>query len=122
MTVSAKFRFRIYNDALIAIGPGKVDLLEAIASTGSISGAARAMNMSYRRAWLLVEEMNKTLIEPVVSTATGGTKGGGARLTSTGERVIHHYRSLESRAEQAAAEDIGALTDLLRSDPPADTP
>ena len=114
MTTRARFRLRIYQDAVIAIGPGKVDLLEAIASAGSISGAARAMGMSYRRAWLLVEELNQSLAEPAVSTATGGVQGGGARLTPVGEQIIACYRRIEETARQAAADDLDALMGLLR--------
>ena len=70
------------------IGPGKIALLEAIQEAGSISAAARALGMSYRRAWLLVEEINESLQEPAVTAATGGRQGGGAALTPSGERVI----------------------------------
>src|SRR5215470_5727353 len=84
------------------IGPGKIALLEAIRSTGSISGAARSLGMSYRRAWLLVEELNEALREPAVTAETGGHHGGGAALTAIGERVIDLYRSIESHARSAA--------------------
>ncbi|MGB8628952.1 MAG: winged helix-turn-helix domain-containing protein, partial [Xanthobacteraceae bacterium] len=74
------------------IGPGKIALLEAIRSTGSISAGARSLGMSYRRAWLLVDEVNRTLREPAVTAETGGRRGGGAVLTPVGERVIALYR------------------------------
>jgi molybdate transport system regulatory protein len=83
------------------IGPGKVALLEAIARTGSISGAGRALRMSYRRAWELVEDLNRHIGRPVVSTAAGGAGGGGAQLTAAGQAIVTEYRALE--AETAAA-------------------
>ena len=79
------------------IGPGKIALLEAIRSTGSISAAARSIGMSYRRAWLLVEEINQTLREPAVKAETGGSGGGGAVITPVGERVVGLYRAIEFR-------------------------
>ncbi|NLC35254.1 MAG: LysR family transcriptional regulator [Alcaligenaceae bacterium] len=114
MKVRVRFRLRIYKDAVVAMGPGKVDLLEAIAEAGSISGAARLMNMSYRRAWMLIETLNGSLEAPAVVTVTGGAKGGGARLTETGEEIIRRYRAIEETANRAAADDIAALTRLLK--------
>lgn len=123
MSVRARFRFRIYNGSVVAIGPGKVDLLEAIAETGSISAAARSMNMSYRRAWSLVETLNQSLREPAVITATGGTHGGGARLSEVGAEIVRRYRAIEDIAMQAAAEDVAALTVLLKNEEePASVP
>lgn len=113
MTSKVQFRLRVYNDSTIAIGPGKVQLLEAIAEAGSISAAARALGMSYRRAWMLVDEMNRSLHSPAVNTAAGGAHGGGASLTATGESIVRHYRSIETTARMAAAADIAALTRLL---------
>ena len=112
MTSKVQFRLRVYNDSTIAIGPGKVQLLEAIAEAGSISAAARALGMSYRRAWVLVDEMNRSLLTPAVNTAAGGAHGG-ASLTPTGESIVRHYRSIETTARMAAASDIAALTRLL---------
>ena len=77
------------------IGPGKIALLEAIQSTGSISAAARSIGMSYRRAWLLVDEINQALREPAVTAETGGVRGGGAAVTAVGERVVGLYRAIE---------------------------
>ena len=91
------------------IGPGKVVLLETIASTGSISAAGRALKMSYRRAWELVEDLNRHLGAPVVTTAAGGSGGGGARLTPTGAAVVGSYRAIERAAEAAAQPHLGAL-------------
>jgi len=83
------------------MGPGKADLLDAIAETGSISAAARRMRMSYRRAWLLVQTMNECFAEPLVSAAKGGKAGGGAALTSTGAAVLARYRQLAENAATA---------------------
>src|SRR5579863_7925942 len=82
-------------------GPGNIALLEAIRSTGSISAAARSIGMSYRRAWLMVEEINHTIREPAVTAETGGAGGGGAMVTPVGERVVGLYRTIESQARAA---------------------
>jgi molybdate transport system regulatory protein len=96
------------------IGPGKIALLEAIRSTGSISGAARALHMSYRRAWLLVEEINHALREPAVAAETGGRSGGGAIVTPAGERLVGLYRTIESQARSAAGGEFRAIGRLVR--------
>src|SRR5690349_12162785 len=93
-------RIRILAGSAIALGPGKADLLRAIDETGSISGAARRMRMSYRRAWLLVHTMNDCFDPPLVEAVKGGSEGGGARLTSTGRRVMTEY----ARVLQVATE------------------
>ena len=108
-----RFRLRITRGADIAVGPGKVDLLEAIAREGSITAAARALGMSYRRAWLLVDTMNRNLKTPVVAAEAGGTHGGGAAITAVGAEVIERYRRIEATALKSAAEDIKALRALL---------
>lgn len=113
MKPKVQFRLRIYRDESIAVGPGKIALLEAIAETGSISAAGRQLGMSYRRAWMLVDEMNRALSSPAVHTATGGAHGGGTSLTPVGEQIVRHYRAIESTARVAAAADIAALTRLL---------
>lgn len=96
------------------IGPGKIALLEAVRSTGSISAAARTLGMSYRRAWLLIEEINNALSEPAVTTETGGKRGGGAVITSVGERVVDLYRTIESHARSAASGEFRAMAKLVR--------
>ena len=100
------------------LGPGKIALLEAIHRTGSISAGGRAHQMSYRRAWLLVEELNKVFGEPLVVAHPGGVKGGGAALTATGEKVVALYRAAERKMREAAAEEIagieGALADPVK--------
>ena len=107
-------KIRILIGAVVAIGPGKADLLEAIGRTGSISAAGREMEMSYRRAWLLVEAINSSFVKPVVTTATGGTRGGGAMLTPFGMEVLQRYRSMEAKASRAVAADLGRFASLLR--------
>ena len=97
----------------IAMGPGKADLLDAIEETGSISAAARKLNMSYRRAWLLVETMNTCFKAPLVETATGGQQGGGAHVTSMGKEVVRRYRAMEKKAQASVARDMAAFTALL---------
>jgi len=96
------------------VGPGKVRLLELIAQTGSISAAGREMNMSYRRAWMLVDSLNQALGTEVVETRTGGSAGGGAHLTEAGREIVQRYRALEAKAGRAAAPDIEALEALAR--------
>jgi len=92
-----KLKIQLYCGDEIAMGPGKADLLEAIRREGSISGAGRAMDMSYRRAWLLVDTMNRCWREPLVETSPGSARGGGARVTPFGEAVLAHYRKLQER-------------------------
>jgi molybdate transport system regulatory protein len=96
------------------IGPGKIALLEAIAEAGSISGAARSLEMSYRRAWLLVEEINASLREPAVAAATGGQHGGGAALTPTGEQIIGLYRAIEDHARSSSNIEFRTIEKLTR--------
>lgn len=98
------------------IGPGKIALLEAIRSTGSISAAARSLGMSYRRAWLLVEGVNDALREPAVTAETGGRSGGGATLTPAGERIVGLYRAIELQARSAAAGEFRAIGKLVRQE------
>ncbi len=92
------------------IGPGKVALLEEIARTGSISAAGRALRMSYRRAWELVEDLNQSLGKPVVVTAAGGAGGGGASLTPAGKAVVAQYRAVEAAAVQVARKHLAAIS------------
>jgi molybdate transport system regulatory protein len=103
------FTFKIRFDPEGQIGHGKVELLEQIADFGSISAGARRMNMSYKRAWDLVEEMNTIFGKPVLATQKGGRSGGGAQLTPTGLAVVARYRAIERAVEAAAAPHIEAL-------------
>lgn len=109
----ASLRLRIVFPDERQIGPGKADLLEAIARTGSISSAARDLGMSYRRAWLLVDELGKLFKRPILTTAAGGAHGGGAELTDFGRALIAAYRRIEDRAAEAVrAELIAFESDL----------
>ena len=96
------------------IGPGKARLLESIRDTGSISAAARGMEMSYKRAWLLLDSINQAFETPAVVAATGGQHGGGAQLTDFGRELLGRYRRLEAQAEKAAAADLAALEGVAR--------
>jgi molybdate transport system regulatory protein len=96
------------------LGPGKIRLLEAIRKSGSISQAGRLLDMSYRRAWLLVDEMNRCFREPVVTTQPGGSQGGGASLTAFGDSVIEKYRRIEMQAMAAARPQLRDLMSSLR--------
>lgn len=95
------------------IGPGKADLLDAIGRTGSISAAGREMGMSYRRAWLLVDEINRIFTEPLVVATTGGPHGGGAQLTDFGRAVLAAFRRIEARTSKAIAEELAPFTARL---------
>jgi molybdate transport system regulatory protein len=97
------------------LGPGKVMLLECIAREGSISAAGRSMNMSYKRAWELVSEINRTFETPLVTAQTGGRAGGGAALTERGRELIRHYGAIERKALTATARHVKALQAISRS-------
>lgn len=97
-----KIRIQLYCGEEIAMGPGKADLLAAIRDTGSISAAARHLGMSYRRAWLLVDAMNRCFAQRLVETRAGGGRQAGACLSSAGERVLADYRALATAVDQAA--------------------
>jgi molybdate transport system regulatory protein len=99
------------------MGPGKAQLLEAIAATGSISESARRLRMSYRRAWLLVDTMNRCFREAVVSSAAGGARGGGARVTPFGRRVLSRYHAMRDRADHAIDTEIVRFSELLAARP-----
>jgi len=109
-----RLSLRIDFGAGAMLGPGKADLLEGIRQTGSIAAAGRRMAMSYKRAWMLVEEMNRAFREPVVESTRGGSRGGGARLTAAGEAVLANYRKLEDILAEAGAARIGVLRSMLR--------
>ncbi len=96
------------------LGPGKVLLLERIAREGSIAAAGRSMNMSYKRAWDLVAEINASFTEPLVAAQTGGKAGGGAALTPRGEELVRHYRAIERKALAATAPHLKALQAISR--------
>ena len=100
---------RLDFDAGRRLGAGKIALLEAIEKAGSISAAGRAHGMSYRRAWLLVDEMNELFAAPLVAAHHGGWKGGGAELTPEGRRIVTLYRGAEAKMRAAAAAEIAAI-------------
>ncbi|TAG12477.1 MAG: LysR family transcriptional regulator [Rhodobacterales bacterium] len=96
------------------LGPGKAELLRRIKATGSIAAAGRQMEMSYKRAWMLVEEMNAAFQEPLVTSTRGGPGGGGAHLTEAGLRVLDLYHGIVETAQTAALSQIQALEGMLR--------
>jgi len=104
-----RLRIRIDLASGARIGPGKVAVLEEIARSGSISAAGRALHISYRRTWQLVEDLNSSLGRPVIETAAGGNGGGGARLTEAGKAVIARYRAIELETAAAARKHLLAL-------------
>jgi molybdate transport system regulatory protein len=114
MKPEVKFRVRVTRGGEIALGPGKIALLEAIARTGSITAAAKALGMSYRRAWLLVDTMNRSFRAALVAAGAGGPHGGGAALTPVGQEVVERYRRIEATASRAAANDIRGIAALQR--------
>jgi molybdate transport system regulatory protein len=113
-----KLKLQLYCGDEIAMGPGKADLLEAIARKGSISAAGRALGMSYRRAWLLVDTMNRCFEEPLVEARPGGGKGAGARLTPEGGKALAAYRALAEQVEGGVpGADFAALEAAIRATP-----
>jgi len=113
--VKARLTLRVDLGEERAIGPGKIRLLEAIRDTGSITQAGILLGMSYRRAWLLVDDMNNCFREPVISAQTGGTHGGGAALTAFGVRLIDQYRAIEVEAHAATATRLNELEAACKS-------
>jgi molybdate transport system regulatory protein len=112
--VTARLSIRIDLAGACRVGPGKMRLLELIDETGSISAAGRAMAMSYRRAWLLVESLNRAFRAPVVAAQPGGRRGGGARLTPAGRALLRHYRTIERAAADAVQPHLAAIEDALK--------
>jgi len=114
-----KIKAQVVCGGEFAIGPGKADLLAAIGATGSISAAGRTLGLSYRRTWLMVDTMNRCWREPLVATAHGGSRGGGATLTGLGVAVLANYRALDAALAVAAAPHAALLADLLDAPRPA---
>jgi molybdate transport system regulatory protein len=114
-------RIRVVRGVDIVIGPGRADLLGHIAATGSIAAAGRQMNMSYKRAWELVETMNACFAAPLVEAVKGGAGGGGAKLTATGNAVLAAYRSLEDAAQAAGAGALAVLDAAIAVPPGRET-
>ena len=113
----ARFRLRVTGGETIFVGPGKIALLEAIRETRSITAAAISMGMSYRRAWILVDELNRSLASAAVASAIGGERGGGSTLTELGQELVDTYRRIEATATRAAAKDIDRLLGLVAKRP-----
>jgi molybdate transport system regulatory protein len=109
----AKLSLRVDFGGADSVGPGKIRLLELLKETGSIAAAGRAMNMSYRRAWLLIAALNRSFREPVVATKLGGNGGGGAALTAFGEELVTSYRDMEKIAHAALRLHLSALDRAL---------
>ena len=114
MTQRLKLTVRVMVDDTIALGPGKISLLESIANNGSISAAARTMGMSYARAWRLVDDMNRCFASPLVLTASGGRHGGGAQVTAEGEAVLRIFRDMEREARAATQAGYESIRPMLR--------
>ena len=112
LPASPRARVRVHLDATLMLGPGKAELLEGIAATGSIAEAGRRMDMSYQRAWSLVKTLNAGFAEPLVERQRGGSGGGGARLTATGEQVLSLYRAIERDCQRAVDKRAAALAGL----------
>ncbi len=106
-------RIRIAVGENIAIGQGKADLLEAIERSGSISAAARELNMSYRKAWMLMDEMNQCFRSPVVLATKGGPRGGGAQVTPLGRDALARFRRIQAKASAAIEKDVRDFRRLL---------
>ena len=107
-------RLRIDLSPDSAIGPGKIALLEHIEATGSLSQAARELGMSYRRAWLLLNDVNRMFSDPATTASVGGSGGGGAQLTELGRAIVKAYREIEDAAEKAASTRIAWLASCRR--------
>jgi molybdate transport system regulatory protein len=121
MKAELTLRIRIQRGADTVIGPGRADLLEHIAATGSIAAAGRQMKMSYRRAWALVEAMNTNFATPLVAATKGGAGGGGARLTPAGAEMLAAYREVEAAAQSSGAAALGRVARALPVPPGAKT-
>ena len=115
MVSETKLTLRVDFRSRRSVGPGKIRLLEEIGRTGSISQAGRNLRMSYRRAWLLIDDMNKCFRHAVVSTKSGGLQGGGAALTEFGAGLIQNYRTIEAAASTAANSRLRDLETVLRA-------
>lgn len=114
-------RFRVDFTAGCSLGPGKIALLEGIARTGSLRQAAREIGMSYRRAWLLIDQVNQSFDTPATSATVGGSGGGGATLTPFGQELIERYRALEQTIQSLSREALAPLAAQAKTGPRAKT-
>ena len=112
-----KPRIRVLLGDAASLGPGKIELIDAIEKAGSISGAAKMMNMSYRRAWNLVDSINHDFTEEIIITSVGGKGGGGAIVTELGLEIIQRYRQLESKALDSVLEELEQFGQYLAQKP-----
>jgi molybdate transport system regulatory protein len=112
---NTSIKIRLHHHDQIAFGPGKADLLDAIKEHGSISAAGRSMGMSYKRAWDLIQTMNQSFKQPLVTTSKGGSQKGGAIVTAMGEKVLNQYREAQKIADVATAEQLKTLSTFLSS-------
>ncbi|HSI38090.1 MAG TPA: ModE family transcriptional regulator [Methylotenera sp.] len=115
---SIKIKIQVSNNHLIAFGPGKAELLEAISQHGSISGAAKSMKMSYKRAWELVMVMNNSFKEPLVTTIVGGPHGGGATITAFGLEVLGKYQEVLTKSEKFVLSEMDSFLGMLATETP----
>lgn len=115
MRYKSSVKIRLYLNDKVALGPGKADLLDAIVQHGSISAAGRAMGMSYKRAWDLVNTMNECFTQPMVITAKGGSHGGGAEVTELGKLILTQYRQAQYNAERAVEQQLHSLSEQLKA-------
>ncbi|MCF8480035.1 MAG: LysR family transcriptional regulator [Rhodospirillum sp.] len=122
MPSHGRLRLRLKLCGFAILGPGKADLLETLKETGSISAAARTNGLSYRKAWAMLDELNRAFQSPLVATSFGGAKGGGARLTEMGETVLTTYRELERKTLNAAGDEIALLQSLSNESAPKGDP
>jgi len=113
-------RFRVDLTPGCSIGPGKIQLLEAITRTGSLRRAATELRMSYRRAWLLLDEINHSFDEPATLATVGGAGGGGVILTTFGSELVHRYRAAARRIDAVAKAEFGTLVEKARAEPARD--
>lgn len=114
-----KLRIRIEFDGQHTLGPGKIRLLEAVDEHGSISAAARSMQMSYRHAWEMLDDINQCFAEPAILTEAGGRAGGGTQVTDFGRELVARYRAIQDKARKALAGDLEALARDCAPPPPA---
>lgn len=112
--LNIQLKIRIANGKTTAIGPGKAELLALIDKHGSISAAAKQMRMSYRRAWELVDVMNKCFTEPVVHSSAGGAHGGGAQLTEFGITILKAYNDLVEKSQLAVQQELAQISAALK--------
>ena len=121
LQLQLQLRIRVRIGDVVAVGPGKIALLAAVGEHGSISAAARSLDMSYRRAWLLLDELNRSLVSPATVASQGGRRGGGAQVTASGEALLALYRRIEAEALAVTRRDTARLLRMLARPGPTPT-